>query len=85
VTETSWLIIKASSLCAFARWCYSTNSRELRCVITEHLLEETEYFGFPVVLTENSQLLAGFVYRTEISWAIGRQHWDMHAADASLY
>jgi chloride channel 3/4/5 len=38
----------------------------------EHLLEETEYFGFPVVLTENSQLLAGFVYRTEISWAIAQ-------------
>ncbi|XP_062514536.1 H(+)/Cl(-) exchange transporter 3-like isoform X2 [Corticium candelabrum] len=36
----------------------------------EHLLDETDYFGFPVVLSEDSQLLAGYVNSSEIARAL---------------
>ncbi len=37
----------------------------------ERLITETEFFGFPCVLSTESQLLAGFITRKDIQTVIG--------------
>ena len=39
----------------------------------QQLLQETDYFGFPCVVTASSQLLDGFVTRKDIQYVIGEQ------------
>lgn len=35
------------------------------------MVEQTEYFGFPCVLSKDSQLLAGFITRKDILFVLG--------------
>ena len=35
------------------------------------LVEQTTYFGFPCVLSKNSQLLAGFITRKDVLFLLG--------------
>ena len=37
----------------------------------EGLLRETEFFGFPCVLSKDSQLLAGFLTRKDMQYVLG--------------
>ena len=37
----------------------------------QQLLEETDYFGYPCVLTASSQLLVGYVSRKDLQYVIG--------------
>ena len=41
---------------------------------TEQLLEETEFKGFPVIVDNESQRLAGFVLRRDLNIAISKSH-----------
>ena len=41
------------------------------CVIIEDLVESSSHFGFPCVMSMESQLLAGFITRKEITDALG--------------
>ena len=37
----------------------------------QHLIRETDFFGFPCVLTTSSQLLDGYITRKDIQYVIG--------------
>ena len=39
------------------------------------VVEETEYFGFPCVMSKDSQLLAGFITRKDILFLLGEVLW----------
>lgn len=38
----------------------------------QRLLHETDYFGFPCVVTASSQLLDGFITRKDVQYVIGK-------------
>jgi hypothetical protein len=38
---------------------------------SEHILETTEFQGFPIVQDRNSKLLLGYINRTELKYGIG--------------
>lgn len=37
----------------------------------EQLLQETDYFGFPCVVTASSQLLDGYITRKDVQYVLG--------------
>ena len=37
----------------------------------EQLLQETDYFGFPCVVTKSSQLLDGYITRKDVQYVVG--------------
>lgn len=37
----------------------------------QQLLQETDYFGFPCVVTASSQLLDGYITRKDVQYVIG--------------
>jgi chloride channel 3/4/5 len=39
------------------------------------VVEETDYFGFPCVMSKDSQLLAGFVTRKDVLFLLGEDLW----------
>ena len=43
--------------------------------LVEQLLEETEFEGFPVIVDNESQRLAGFVLRRDLNIAISKSCW----------